>query len=85
MLAEIKEASNNHAEAKKQISLVMLSSFGSSANAIQALIRDGYRCITTGLYDHSPNSGITDGEMIATGGACITRCIHIVPDSVYLN
>jgi hypothetical protein len=59
--------------------------FCSSAKAIQALIRDGYRCIATGLYDDSPNLGITDDEIIADGGACTTKCTHIVPDSMYLN
>jgi hypothetical protein len=61
----------------------------SSAKAIQALIRDGYRCIVTSQYDSSPNSkkkwNVTEEEVIAAGGVCITRCAHIAPDSMYFN
>jgi hypothetical protein len=61
----------------------------SSAEAIQALARDGYRCIVTGQYDSSPNSKrkrtATQEEVIAAGGACMTQCAHIIPDSTYFN
>lgn len=72
MSAEIEEAPRNHATAKQH-----------------ALARDGYRCIVTGQYDSSPNSKrkrtATQEEVIAAGGACMTQCAHIIPDSTYFN
>ncbi|KAN0139834.1 hypothetical protein V8E53_002496 [Lactarius tabidus] len=74
MLAEIKdsEVPKTHVVAKQK-----------------ALIRDGYRCIVTSQYDSSPNSkkkwNVTEEEVIAAGGVCITRCAHIAPDSMYFN
>jgi hypothetical protein len=63
--------------------------FVSSAKGTQALHRDGYCCVITGLYDSSPESvrnlNITAEQIIAAGGAWATHCAHIVPDSIYLN
>jgi hypothetical protein len=65
---------------------------GSSANAIQALIRDGYRCVVSGIYDSIADSedseeklSITKAEIKAAGGKVFTECAHIVPDSMYFN
>jgi hypothetical protein len=64
----------------------------SSANAIQALIRDGYRCVVSGIYDSIADSedseeklNITKAEIKAAGGKVFTECAHIVPDSTYFN
>ncbi|KAK0436852.1 uncharacterized protein EV420DRAFT_1589940, partial [Desarmillaria tabescens] len=37
-----------------------------------ALVRDGFRCVVTGSYDHNT-------------APCYTRCAHIVPESTYFN
>jgi hypothetical protein len=66
---------------------------GSSANAIQALIRDGYRCVVSGIYDSIADSedseeklSITKAEIMAAGGKVFTECAHIVPDcTTYFN
>jgi hypothetical protein len=64
----------------------------SAANAIQALVRDGYRCVVTGLYDSIADSedseeklNITKTEIKAAGGKVFTECAHLVPDSTYFN
>jgi hypothetical protein len=63
--------------------------FGSSAKVIQALIRDGFRCVVTRIYDlrfaSVPYITMTDKELLAAGGVVRTECAHIVPDSTYFN
>ncbi|KAK0435688.1 uncharacterized protein EV420DRAFT_1592662 [Desarmillaria tabescens] len=51
-----------------------------------ALVRDGFRCVVTGSYDHNTveeTSASTDE--IGEAGTVYTRCAHIVPESTYFN
>ncbi|KAN0140517.1 hypothetical protein V8E53_001726 [Lactarius tabidus] len=58
----------------------------------QALIRDGYRCVVSGIYDSIADSedseeklSITKAEIKAAGGKVFTECALTVPDSTYFN
>ncbi|KAK1228121.1 hypothetical protein PQX77_008856 [Marasmius sp. AFHP31] len=56
----------------------------------QALIRDGFQCVVTGLYDNSAfdesASGRIDQEAIRDVKISVnTECTHIVPESTYFN
>ncbi|KAF8263835.1 hypothetical protein EI94DRAFT_1739875 [Lactarius quietus] len=55
----------------------------------QALLRDGYRCVVTGIYDSNvdlvQDLNVTEEEKRAAGGEVFTECAHIVPDSTYFN
>jgi hypothetical protein len=59
------------------------------AKVIQALIRDDFRCVVTGIYftrvDSVQYLNITEEEKRAAGGEVFTKCAHIVPDSTYFN
>ncbi|KDQ49769.1 hypothetical protein JAAARDRAFT_142978 [Jaapia argillacea MUCL 33604] len=61
--------------------------FGYSAKVIQALIRDRFRCIVTGIYDQRAKSlpYISLEDLLSAGGTVYTDCVHIAPDSAYLN
>jgi hypothetical protein len=52
-------------------------------------VRDGYRCLVTGIYDvqaeSDPNINIDEEIILAAGGDVYTRCAHIVPDPIYLD
>jgi len=51
----------------------------------QALIRDGYRCLATRVYD---GRGMLDPDIIFDEeaiGYVFTECAHIVPDSAYFQ
>ncbi|KAF9491642.1 hypothetical protein BDN71DRAFT_1397947 [Pleurotus eryngii] len=52
----------------------------------QALIRDGYRCVITGVYDLLAESqlGISP-EQVDAVGEVNTQCAHIVPASTHFN
>lgn len=54
---------------------------------VQALVRDGYCCLVTGIYDvqvaSDPN--INEEIIMAAGGEVYTECAHIVPDPIYLG
>lgn len=52
---------------------------------MQALERDGFRCVVTGKYDLAASISISEQQVIAAGGAVNTECAHIVPDSTYFN
>jgi hypothetical protein len=60
-----------------------------SAKAIQALIRDGFRCIVSGRYDANidlvPYMNVTYKEIMEARGVVYTQCAHIVPDSTYFT
>ncbi|KAH7886546.1 hypothetical protein F5I97DRAFT_1867971 [Phlebopus sp. FC_14] len=53
----------------------------------QALIRDGYRCPVTGLYDMiASKQSLVDGRSIKeAGGAVHTELAHILPESTYFD
>ncbi|KAH7889119.1 hypothetical protein F5I97DRAFT_475539 [Phlebopus sp. FC_14] len=54
----------------------------------QALVRDGFRCVVTGLYDRAAVAAQVLGteEIDSTGMIPIsTECAHIVPSSTYSN
>ncbi|KAF8261702.1 hypothetical protein EI94DRAFT_1605390, partial [Lactarius quietus] len=55
---------------------------------IQALRRDGYRCLITGTYDLRVDSVpdiIVDDQQAQAHGGAYTECAHIVPESTYFN
>ena len=62
---------------------------GSSAVAIQALIRDNFRGVVTGTNDLRVNSvpymNMTRASLFAAGGGVHTECAHIAPDSTYFK
>ena len=84
ILAEIKEAPKDYFEAKRQVG--WQRNCFSFAKVVQALIRDGYRCLVTRFYD---SRGTLDprlhSDIIFNDGGVYTECAHIVPDSVYLQ
>ncbi|KAK7037465.1 hypothetical protein VNI00_010957 [Paramarasmius palmivorus] len=52
----------------------------------QALIRDGFRCVATGIYDLKAwDVPGMDEATIREAGAVYTRCAHIVPQFGYFN
>ncbi|KZT08966.1 uncharacterized protein LAESUDRAFT_757151 [Laetiporus sulphureus 93-53] len=53
---------------------------------IQALIRDGFKCVVTGIYDMEAEGirGI-DREDILRAGLVYTECTHIVPESTFFD
>jgi len=53
---------------------------------MEALIRDGYKCVLTGKYDSQAlDVPDIDEETIIRVGAVNTRCAHIAPESTYFN
>ncbi|KDQ34141.1 hypothetical protein PLEOSDRAFT_1024167, partial [Pleurotus ostreatus PC15] len=54
---------------------------------LQALVRDGYRCLITRRYDRAAENelDITPEELIAYGGLIATQCAHITPASTYFD
>ena len=89
MLAEIREAPKDYLEAKNQVCWDEIPSWFHSVNLIQALVRDGFRCVVTRIYDirfeSVPYITVTNEEVLAVGGTVRTDCAHIVPDSTYFN
>jgi len=54
----------------------------------QALMRDGYRCLATGIYDVQAALdpiNIDEEIIMAAGGDTHTECAHILPDSLYFD
>ncbi|KDQ49727.1 hypothetical protein JAAARDRAFT_63505 [Jaapia argillacea MUCL 33604] len=51
----------------------------------QALIRDGFRCVVTGVYDETARPNVSVEEIVLARGIVNTECAHIVPDSTYFN
>ncbi|KAK0216735.1 hypothetical protein EDD85DRAFT_798168 [Armillaria nabsnona] len=51
-----------------------------------ALVRDGFRCVVTGVYDQN-TVGETSASLdeIGEAGTVYTQCTHIVPESPYFN
>ena len=52
---------------------------------LKALVRDGFRCIVTGIYDYRFLRESTELEQERTGsgvGASATECAHIIPQSI---
>jgi hypothetical protein len=66
MLAAIKEAPRNHPCCEGTGQLVTKFFHGSSAKAIQALIRDGYRCVVSGIYDSIADSEDSEENLSIT-------------------
>jgi len=53
---------------------------------MEALIRDGYKCVLTGKYDtQAIDIPYIDDETIFRVGAVDTRCAHIAPESTYFT
>jgi hypothetical protein len=53
---------------------------------IQALIRDGYKCVVTRKYDIRGRKFIrVDKEEIKRVGCVFTDCVHIVPAAAYFE
>jgi hypothetical protein len=54
---------------------------------LQALFRDGYRCVVTGKYDVlAETESLVDVEVIlAAGGSVHTELAHILPEPTYFN
>jgi len=83
--AALVEAPQSHADAKKNVSLVLSFHVSSLIDTSQALIRDGYRCVVTGKYDMRSVMKIQELEDIvfldpsATSEA--TQCAHIFAES----
>ncbi|KAJ7657687.1 hypothetical protein DFH06DRAFT_1131465 [Mycena polygramma] len=58
------------------------------ARLLKALVRDGYRCVLTGVYDY--DSGVVHPELVdravASGlGLTTVDCTHIFPESVQIG
>jgi hypothetical protein len=84
ILAEIKEAPKDHFEAKRQVG--WQPNCFSFAKVVQALLRDGYRCLATRFYDFRGRlDPRLDPNIIFNEGGVYTQCAHIVPDSAYLQ
>jgi hypothetical protein len=87
--AMIREAPKSHVEAKEQVSSSYFNYHSTNSSGchvrIQALERDGFRCVVTGKYDLKASMNISEQEVIAAGGAVNTECAHIVPDSTYFD
>jgi len=52
---------------------------------LKALVRDGFRCIVTGIYDYRLLLQNTEAEQERTDSglaASLTACAHIIPQSV---
>ena len=85
------EAPQNHQQAKANVSATFGHVFGSvqiSCPLFEALVRDGFRCIVTGLYDATSveHNKELDLEMErAAGHSLVTQCAHIFPESVNKN
>ncbi|KAF9053840.1 hypothetical protein BDZ89DRAFT_939122, partial [Hymenopellis radicata] len=50
-----------------------------------ALIRDGFRCVVSGVYDEAALTelGLTAEQALAHGGTVYTHCAYIVPEFTY--
>lgn len=86
MSAQLEAAPKEHEDAKAQVQRPFLRKEPNSASALQALIRDGYRCLITGVYDLLAESqlGISP-EQVDAVGEVNTQCAHIVPASTHFN
>ncbi|EEB90280.1 hypothetical protein MPER_11531 [Moniliophthora perniciosa FA553] len=55
---------------------------------LQALIRDGFKCIVSGIYDDNAlklEIPSIDKEVVRQEGTVFTECVHIVPQSTYFD
>jgi len=83
--ATLVEAPQSHADAKKNVGLVLSFHKSSLVDTSQALIRDGYRCVVTGKYDvrsvmkirELEDTVLSDPSARSEG----TRCVHIFAES----
>ena len=55
-----------------------------TARLAQALIRDNWRCVVTGIIDNSAPERITANLDPTTPGV-YTRCVHIIPEATYFG
>ena len=79
---KIKETPRDHSEAKAQVSGVGGVSVARHFYiSTQALIRDGYRCVVTGVYDAAHTTVLLEpGDR-----AAYTGLAHILPESTYFD
>ena len=52
---------------------------------LQALIRDGYKCVVTRTYDECAFSFVDSELVLAADVPIHTELAHIVPQSTYFN
>lgn len=88
MMAMVVEAPKNHAQAKTNVSAfdhVFSAAF--KYFLFKALVRDGFRCVVSGLPD-MPSLKVNEQlkeEMISEGRFCTSECAHIFPVSTNMN
>ena len=83
----LKETPKNHATAKAKVPYFSTRSIRTQPNLhlLQALMRDGYRCILTGAYDH--NIALAMPQLVPPGTTrfTVTEAAHIFPESTNMG
>jgi len=79
------EAPQSHAEAKKNVGLVLSFHESSLIDTCQALIRDGYRCAVTGKYDARSVRDVQELKDLVLSDSSlrreVTECAYIFAES----
>jgi len=82
---DIREAPKNHSDAKIRVS-GLPPLFSSSFSLLeQALMRDNWRCVVTGMLEFNTPSDIKAKLDLKKETIAFTECAHIIPESTFFR
>ena len=90
MLHEGKEAPQRHDQAKKNVShfWTLRATYFLIQTISKALVRDAFRCMASGRYDHQSvlkNVELKNEAWSSRSPTCDTQCAHIFPQSINMG